>query len=113
MKDDSTCRKNILCQFEVSCDLKAALIEICVNCGKKVIYYKDQDGNLDDQKYFRDHLRYTIQPGGRTDKLFKQIYGEKPIKNLKESVTRSGKKDTRTVDELRRDIANRIKRQYL
>ena len=81
MIDDSKCTKSILCGFEISRDLPDALVEICKFCGKKVVYNR-KNGKIDDKKYLRDHLRDTVQPYGRTHKLFIQIYGTEPLKEV-------------------------------
>ena len=77
MKDDGRCPKDILCEFERSRDLSDALIEVCVRCGKKVVYNKGPKGRINNSKYLRDHLRSTVQPFGRTRELFEKIYGHK------------------------------------
>ena len=75
MKNDSQCRKNIYCQFEVVLSNKEVQVERCVNCGKKVIYNKGKNGRVDNAKYLQDHIRDTVQPYGKTAKLFRQFYG--------------------------------------
>src|SRR3990167_9309752 len=82
ISETSKCRKNFLCDYELSRDLPDALIEICVNCGKKVIYNKGKDSRIDNVKYLRDHIRQTVQPFGKTRELFMKIYGEEPMKVL-------------------------------
>lgn len=78
-KDDSKCKKDILCKFEISRNLDDALIEICENCGKKIVYYK-RNGLIDDRKYARDHKRDLIQPYGKDAKLFYKFYGNESVK---------------------------------
>lgn len=96
MKDDSNCPKNILCDFKRIGDYYDALVEVCRNCGKKIIYGKKfeikwrEDGNwylryedeVDPSKYLRDHIRDTLQPYGRTGKLYRQIYGLETVKAM-------------------------------
>lgn len=113
MKDESKCSKDLLCKFKVIRDLPDALIEVCVSCGKKVCYNKAKDGTVDNSKYLRDHLRDTLQPYGRTKELFYKIYGTAPIKKANEVIKDRKPVDGRTPDELRRDVLNRIKRQYI
>lgn len=102
------CRKNFLCNFEKSRDLPDALVEICINCGKKVIY-KKVGGRIDNRRHLREHIRDTVQPWGKTKKLFLQIYGEKPLKELYErSLGQKSKKEIQAEwDELRREIRER------
>lgn len=104
--DDSRCRKSIYCDFVLSRDLYDATIEVCSNCGKKVIYRKREKGRIDNKKYLRDHIRSTVQPFGRTKNIFFQIYGNQPLKNLLEHS--KGKKSKEQIqkewEELRREI---------
>ena len=74
MRDDSRCQKNIYCQFDVVLSNDEVQVERCRNCGKKIIYNKI-NGKVDSAKYLRDHIRDTVQPVGRTAKLFRQFYG--------------------------------------
>ena len=108
-EDDSKCRKNILCDFEVSRDLPDAQVEICIRCNKKVIYKKDKRGRIDNKKYLRDHIRHTIQPWGKTRKLFLQIYGEKWLREVESKL--KGKKSKEEIqrewDSMRREIVKR------
>src|SRR3990167_7481721 len=103
--DDSVCRKNIYCDFTSLRDLSDAVIEVCTQCGKKVVYNKIGK-RIDNAKYLRDHIRSTIQPYGKTQKLFYKIYGA----GIHQSVMRElGKKKTKaeieqTWEQLRRDI---------
>ena len=73
MKDDSYCKKDILCEFSKENEFYDALVEICVNCGKRVVYQKP----IDQEKYALDHQRSTLQP---SNPLFKRIYGTAGIK---------------------------------
>lgn len=73
MRDNSKCQKAIFCDFHVVLDDTLAQVEVCRYCSKKVIYNK-YDGRIDNEQYRRDHIRHFVQPGGRTGKLFEQIY---------------------------------------
>ena len=122
MKNESKCRKNILCDFERIIDNEQVLIERCKNCGKKVIYnkeikefYKNEKGEIiikrgnkiDDDKYLRDHKRDILQPFGRDRELHKNIYG-----NIKDNVVfkkyqrkkQTKKENEEKWDDLRRKI---------
>jgi hypothetical protein len=113
MKNDSACRKSVLCRFEKSRDLPDALIEVCVNCGKKVIYNK-RDGNVDDAKYLRDHLRDFAQPFGRTAKIFERIYGKAAVARMRSLPRRKSKDQLREeFQEVTREAKRAIRRQYV
>ena len=107
-KDDSRCRKGKYHQFEVSRSLEDANIEVCVLCSKKVVYYKEPiTGRIDNKKYLADHIRDFCQPRGKTRKVFEKLYGRN------RAPQRPKKLDNRTLDERRRELEQRIKRQYL
>ena len=101
MIDDSKCRKNIYCDFEVSRDLPDAQIEICINCGKKVIYNK-RDNRVDNKKYLRDHIRHFVQPFGKTKRLFYRLYGSKPMEKFREGL--KGKKTKEEMNQYWEDV---------
>ena len=84
MGNDSACRKNVYCKFRLSRDLPDATIEVCVKCSKKVIYRKSK-GRIDNKLYLRNHIRDTVQPFGKTAKIFEEIYGRKPVRDLIEA----------------------------
>lgn len=64
-----------LCTYSVVQDNKEAQVEVCTECGDKKVY-KKIDERVDSQAYLKDHVRDFAQPGGRTDKIFKQYYGK-------------------------------------
>lgn len=113
MKDDSFCKKEskILCLFEIERDLTDALVVVCHNCGKRVVYHKDRKGNLDDTKYQRDHLRDILQPFGRTKKLFLQIYGEEWIKEVKKKFPK--KKDFGSWEDVWKEARKFVTRKVI
>ena len=113
--DDSKCPRNFLCNFEKSRDLPDALVEICTFCSKKVIYRKGKKGRTDNKKYLSDHIRSTVQPFGKTAKLFKKIYGEKI---LQEFLMRTKGKKTKAQmqadwEEMRSDFRKRFRLQQI
>lgn len=115
MKDDSKCPKKTYCQFEVSRSLPRVQIEVCVNCGKKVVYNKDPRGRVDKSKYLRDHIRDTVQPYGKTERLFFEIYGEKIFLEFQRKIA---KKKTKAEiqaewEQMRRDIRRRAARNSI
>jgi len=105
-------RKNILCDFRPSRNLPDALIEVCVKCGKKVVYNKVK-GKTDNRKYLRDHIRDTVQPFGKNAELFEKIYGHKGIIEFyKNSPQKKSKKQTaKDWEELRQDVRRDIRKQ--
>lgn len=107
--DEVKCRKGVYHDYVLSRDLADALIEICRLCGKKTIYNKGPKGRIDNARYLKEHLRDTVQPWGKTKKLFFQIYGEKPLKELyKRSLGQKSKEEIQAEwDELRREIRER------
>ena len=114
MYDDSHCPKGFYCEFEVSRSLPDVQIEVCVRCSKKVIYRKDGKGRVEKGKYLRDHIRDTVQPFGKTRKLFLKIYGPGPLEEL--IAHHQNKKSKRTIqeewEELRKDIRQRARQTY-
>jgi endonuclease I len=69
--------KERLCQFETVGDDSKVHVDVCIHCGRKVRYNKDKDGRIDNEKYLKDHKRDFLQRGGRTSKLFEQVYKKK------------------------------------
>ena len=76
MKDQSKCTKpgHQLCDFKQIEDYPDAVVEVCINCGKKVIYNR-RDGKIDEKQYLFDHKRDFLQRKGKDKKLFEKIYG--------------------------------------
>lgn len=114
-RNDSHCKKRIFCSFQVFISNSEAQVEICENCGKKVCYYKDEKGRVDNTKYVRDHIRDYIQPYGKNDNLFRKIYGEQPTHDLEEENSRKKTPDQvqQTWEDLRHHAERTVKRQYL
>lgn len=109
MSDDSACGKNVLCDFSDVRDMKDAQVEVCVRCGKRVVYKKGNDGRIDNRKYLRDHIRYTIQPFGKTRKLFFRIYGEGKFRDIIDTLRKKKtKKEIQSEwEQVRREIARK------
>ena len=103
--DEAKCRKDILHNFEISRDLPDALIEVCIACGEKNVYYK-KNGELDERKYNNAHFRDLLQPYGRTGELFYQIYGtqgiETAVKARKGFISKAKRDDERAELEEKR-----------
>lgn len=49
--------------------------EVCTECKKRLVTKKDKAGRIDNRKYLAEHGRDTAQPRGRTERIFKQYYG--------------------------------------
>lgn len=93
---EAVCSKGKLHDFEIIRNLLDALIEVCVLCGERAVYNK-RGGMYDTAKHLRAHLRDTLQPYGRTGKLFREVYGTQGI----ETAARWGNK-----------VKNRAKEEY-
>ena len=106
--DDSACKNNIYCNFETTLDNAEVQKEACINCGKIVMYNKVR-GRVDNAKYLRDHIRTTVQPYGRTGKLFRQIYGIETVELLRKNAEAKSKSMSESWDELRVKIQNQQK----
>lgn len=105
MKDDSYCKKDVLCDFRIEKEYHDALVEVCVQCGKRIVYPKP----VNQEKYNRDHKRMTLQPSDDYD-LFVRIYGTKGIEEMKRQGEKfvDKKKRGKIMEELRdRRIAMR------
>ncbi len=81
MKDESNCKKQKWCGFEITLENDEVQKEVCRYCGKRVIYRKI-DGKVDSNKYLRDHVRDFCQPWGATKRVYLELYGTKAIKEV-------------------------------
>lgn len=77
--EESKCKVNKYCDFEVIGDHPDAVVERCRFCHRKVIY-NVVGGRTDNQKYLRHHVRDFCQPYGITGNVYREIYG---VENLK------------------------------
>ena len=113
--EGAKCRKGTLHKFEESRNLNDAIVEVCTICSQKRIYHKGKDGRIDNARYLKDHLRSSIQPFGRTHKLFEKVYGiDKARKEYEFHRNKKSKeKDREGWEETRKDIQRKLKRQYL
>lgn len=50
-----------------------AIVEICIECKKRLITRKDPKGRVD-KNYLKEHVRDTAQPTGVTSKIFNRFY---------------------------------------
>lgn len=57
-------------------DYADALVEVCLDCGKDLIYNKAKDGAIDNARYYKDHLRDFAQPTGKTAGIYNKFYGK-------------------------------------
>lgn len=49
--------------------------EVCVLCGKRFRWNKiGRNQRVDNDEYLRAHIRNFAQPGGRTNRVYNQIY---------------------------------------
>ena len=107
--NDSKCKvdRSGLCNFQAVFQNHEIIIERCSICHKQ-IYYNVRDGCYNEAKYRRDHIRDTLQPFGRTGKLFELIYGMKEVK--KTMAFNDGRiKAKRSADEYQDEARDTIK----
>lgn len=91
-------------------------VEVCKLCGKKNVYPKSKPlGNSGNKEYLAAHPREFAQPYGRTDKLFRQLYGEAAIKSAQEVIGKRKSKDQVETEayERARAMEKDFKRKYL
>lgn len=100
MKNESTCKKRTYCSFKPILLAPDAQVEVCVFCGKKVIY-NIRGGRIDNAKYARDHIRDFAQPFGRTAKIFREIYGKQGLIGARKHATEL--KARKTKDQIQED----------
>ena len=50
--------------------------EECKICRKEFKYPKDSTGRVDNEKYFKDHIRNFVQPYGDNQDLYRALYGD-------------------------------------
>ena len=53
-----------------------AVVEVCVECKKKLTTKSDKKGRIDNKAYLKEHQRDTAQPTGTTANIFKRFYGK-------------------------------------
>jgi len=81
--NDSICTKNKYCRFDPTFIDGRVQVERCEFCHKRVVYKLSPKGEVfDSMKYRRDHVRDSAQPFGATRRIFYEVYGEEPVKNL-------------------------------
>lgn len=83
LENEHICPKWIYCDFFTTLENEEVLKEMCINCGKTLIFNKI-DGKIDDKRYSRAHFRDILQPFGRHHDEFVKIYGQKSLKRAKE-----------------------------
>ena len=81
------------CDFLQILDNHEVVVEICKECGRKIIYNK-RDGRIDNAKYLKDHIRQFAQPFGRTRKVFEELYGKVGVKIAMEYLRKKQSKKT-------------------
>lgn len=129
VSNNAKCKRAILCELRTVLDNYDALVEVCHQCNKKVIYgkyfdikwkedgswYKRYQDRVDEPKYVQDHLRDTLQPYGRTGKLYRQIYGLKVVKET-EALFKGRKSKKQIQDEwetTRREANDFVRKRVL
>lgn len=62
-------------EFEVLRDTEEVQVERCKRCPHRVTYNKTADGQIDNVRYLKDHLRDFCQSTGPTSSVFLSVYG--------------------------------------
>lgn len=88
VKSQGLCKKGGLCDLEALGAYPDAVVEVCIRCGKRLIYAKSSAGRVDNMQYLADHLRDTLQPSGATAGLFERTYGKEGVARLKDYVAK-------------------------
>lgn len=70
-----TCKGNEPHKYQITHEDSRQVAEVCTRCGDKKTYNKDPKGRVGGD-YAKDHVREFAQPGGRTGKIFEQLYGK-------------------------------------
>ena len=65
--------------YEVIGETSNAIVEVCVECKKKLVTKQDTRGRIDNKIYLKEHARETAQPVGPTANIFKRIYGKPKV----------------------------------
>ena len=97
--DIARCKKVRYCDFTCTFEDAGGKVEVCIHCGRKVIYLK-KNGRTDNIKYLKMHVRNFAQPYGATRKIFEEIYGKAKLKKF-----------DRDLDKARWKIGRREKRE--
>lgn len=106
-KNDSICTRNKYCGFDLVFHNAEVQKECCRFCGKRVMYKLTSKGDAADKfKYARDHVRDIAQPFGPTRRIFYEIYGEKPVEDVKAYIG-----DKKTKEQRKRDFDEGWKEQ--
>ena len=74
---EAKCPKGRLHRFDDAREYRDAFVELCVECGAKAIYRKDESGRIDNRLYLRRHYRSFVQPFGSTGEAFRMVYGDR------------------------------------
>ena len=84
----------IVCKFEKTLETEDVLIERCAFCHKRISFNKI-NGQIDNKRYNRCHMRDMLQPDGPTGKMFDRIYGRDIVeKTNRFNADRNKKKDS-------------------
>lgn len=94
----------VLCDFETIVDEPEAIVEICKFCHRKA-YFNKYDGNVDKRSYANTHLRDFLQPYGAMKDLYIHIYGDRPIKDMRQHQENKAKKQPDAFREEMREYA--------
>lgn len=83
-----------------------AVIEGCILCNRKLVYYK-HEGKINEAEYYHDHIRDFAQPYGATAKIFYRIHGRAGRASVRS--TQSLLAGVKSKDQLRREWDETLK----
>lgn len=63
-------------EYEPFAEAASFLAEICVLCGDKQVWDKDDRGRVANKDYLRYHIREFAQATGPTSQVFEMLYGK-------------------------------------
>ena len=69
-------------QPETVAENQKILMQRCQICSAHWTFNKDSKGRVHNKNYLKMNVAKTAQPGGRTGKVFRQMYG-KPVESIK------------------------------
>lgn len=108
--EGARCPKGKLHDLIITFNRADAQKEVCRFCGVRRIYRKHpKTGRYDGRRYLADHLRDTVQPWGRTRKLFARTYGWGEVKKLLRQASRQ-RRGIKDIWEETRDIVKTARR---
>jgi hypothetical protein len=78
---EALCPKDKFCDWKVLLSDNVAQVEVCRNCARKIIFNKI-NGNVDNDRYLRTHIRAFCQPFGPTADVYEAMYGKQAVRQF-------------------------------